>query len=552
MSIVIRLNQFGAFGVFRADGSSVPLGAKHQALLALLSTSASGIRTRAFLEHTLWSLAQPEQAKASLRTALSTLKRHLGPEAAQAITANRERVTLDLQRVQFMEPEGHAEFMEGFELPHEAQFESWLAQMRADFDAKNSDHIEGPRGVSGRMLYDDLLPPIAVLPFVQHTPGEDTSPLGSLLSEELSRCLARSQAFTVTSYLASRQFDPTRVRPSEVSSVAGVTYLVSGVVHVRGQEMVLDVELHEAIREKVIWSRSFKGPLADLMTGQSEALRDVTRQIGQTLIGEAVRLASFKPLSSLEGHTLLMAAISLMQEMKLTSFEKSREILNVLLAREPRHPLPLTWLGFWHVMRVQKGYSSDRQLDTHLASQMATSALEADPAFSLAHTLRGAISSHLLFHFDLAQNEYDLALKDNPNEALAVLLKGATRAYQNRPEEAVKLTDAARRLSPLGPQRYYFDAESALANLTAGDYGRAIELADRSLQSNAFYPGSLSTKAIALQMSGRPQEARDAVQSLLDATPTFSLSRYRQENPGAIGRAGERWADALRQAGVPE
>ena len=118
MSILIRLNQFGAFGVFRSDGTSVPLGAKHQALLALLSTSASGIRTRAFLEHTLWSLAQPEQAKASLRTALSTLKRHLGPEAAQAISANRERVTLDLQRVQFIQPEAHAEFMEGFELPY--------------------------------------------------------------------------------------------------------------------------------------------------------------------------------------------------------------------------------------------------------------------------------------------------------------------------------------------------------------------------------------------------------------------------------------------------
>lgn len=552
MSISIRLNQFGAFGVFRADGSSVPLGAKHQALLALLSTSGSGIRTRAFLEHTLWGLAQPEQAKASLRTALSTLKRHLGPEAAKAITANRERVTLDLSRVQFIEPEANAEFMEGFELPHETRFENWLAQMRADFEAKQTDHYEGAKAPQGRVLHDDLLPPIAVLPFVQHTPGEDTSPLGSLLSEELSRCLARSQAFTVTSYLASRQFDPIRVRPSEVSSVAGVKYLVSGVVHVRGQKMIADIELHDAVREKVIWSRSFEGPLADLMTGQSEALRDATRQIGQTLVGEAVRLAGFRPLASLEGHTLLMAAISLMQDMNPASFEKAREILNVLLGREPRHPLALTWMGFWHVLRVQKGLSTDRQLDTHLASQLAASALDADPAFSLAHTLKGVISSHLLFHFDLAQNEYDLALKDNPNEALAVLLKGATRAYQDRPEEAVKLTDAARRLSPLGPQRYYFDAESAIANLTARNYGRAIELADRSLQANASYPTSLRAKAIALEMSGRGAEARETVQDLLAVAPAFSLSKYRSEYPGAVGRVGEEWADALKRAGVPD
>jgi hypothetical protein len=35
MCNLIKLNQFGAFGVFLSDGSSVPLGAKHQALMAL-------------------------------------------------------------------------------------------------------------------------------------------------------------------------------------------------------------------------------------------------------------------------------------------------------------------------------------------------------------------------------------------------------------------------------------------------------------------------------------------------------------------------------------
>ncbi|MEX5598534.1 transcriptional regulator [Pseudophaeobacter sp. C1-32P7] len=555
MCNLIKLNQFGAFGVFLSDGSSVPLGAKHQALMALLATSASGIRTRAFLEHTLWSLAQPEQAKASLRTALSTLKRHLGPEAAQAITANRERVTLDLSRVEFIEPEDQAEFMEGFELPHETRFESWLAQMRADFEAKQTGQPTGGAGQigqTGRVQYNDLLPPIAVLPFVQHTPGEDTSPLGSLLSEELSRCLARSQAFTVTSYLASRQFDPNRIRPIEVSQVAGVNYLVSGVVHVRGQVMNADIELHDAVREKVIWSRSFQGPLSDLMEGQSAALRDATRQIGQTVVGESIRLIGFKPLAGLEGHTLLMGAISLMQDMNPASFEKAREILNVLLSRAPQHPLALTWMGFWHVLRIQKGFSNDRQLDIHLAEQLATSALSADPSFSLAHTLKGVISSHLLFHFDLAQTSYDLALKDNPNEALALLLKGTTRAYQDRPDEAVQLTDAARRLSPLGPQRYYFDAESAVANLTARNYGRAIELADRSLEANASYPTSLGTKAIALQMSGRTSEARDTVQDLLKAAPMFNMSRYHNYTPLAAGPAGEEWGHALKMAGVPD
>ena len=550
MSVLLRLGRFGAFSVAHGDGSSISLGAKHQALLALLCTAESGVRTRAFLEQTLWSLAQPEQAKASLRTALSTLKRHLGPAAA-VISANRERVILDLDGVAFDDGAREAEFMEGFELPYEASFARWLQQTRTEF-AQSAMRPSETASRERRRPPESLLPLIAVLPFVQLAPGEDTSPLGSLISEELSRCLARSQAFTVTSYLASRQFDLSRVRPAEVSAVAGVRYLVSGSVRANGPMMLTEIELHDAEKEQVIWSRHFEGPMTDLMIGRSEALSQATRQIGQTLVGEAVRIASFKPLSTLEGHTLLMAAISMMQEMTPDRFARAREILTVLVDRDPKHPLVLTWMGLWHVMRVQKGFSSDRKLDAKLADQFASSALAADPSFSLAHTLKGAIASHLLFHFDQAQNSYDLALQDNPNEALAILLKGATWAYQGRPIEAVELTDAARRLTPLGPQKYYFDSVSALANLSAHNYERAIELADRSIQANSAYPASLRTKAIALQLSGRSGEARQAVQDLLSATPQFSLSQYFHEHPAAASDVGHEWGNALRQAGVPD
>ncbi len=550
MSVLLRLGRFGAFSVAQGDGTAISLGAKHQALLALLCTAESGVRTRAFLEQTLWSLAQPEQAKASLRTALSTLKRHLGT-ASGVISANRERVILDLDNVAFDDGAQDAEFMEGFELPYEGGFARWLQQARNDIVPASAQSAEG-QVQERRLRPEPLLPLIAVLPFVQLAPGEDASPLGSLVSEELSRSLARSQAFTVTSYLASRQFDLSKVSPAEVSAVAGVKFLVSGSVRANGQMMSAEIELHDAEREQVIWSRHFEGPLSDLMVGESQALSQVTRQIGQTLVGEAVRVAGFKPLSCLEGHTLLMAAISMMQEMTPDRFARAHEILTVLQERDPKHPLVLTWLGLWHVMRVQKGFSSDRKLDAELADRFASSALASDPCFSLAHTLKGAIASYLLFHFDQAQDSFDLALKDNPNEALAILLKGATWAYQGRPIEAVQLTDAARRLTPLGPQKYYFDSVSALANLSAQNYDRAIELADRSLQANSAYPASLRTKAIALQLSGRIGEARETVRDLMSASPSFNLSQYFQEHPATVSQAGHEWGKALKQAGVPD
>jgi|GEM_PF-801923 len=554
MVVVLKVRQYGAFGVYRPDGEPIQLGAKHQALMALMITAEEGIRTRAFLEHTLWSFAQPEQAKASLRTALSTLRKHIGPSASAALRANRERVTLDLSMIEVEQDTSRGEFMEGFELPHEHAFADWLAEMRsqsANTATSAQEQPWAPRDRS-RVILDELLPSIAVLPFAQRSPGGASAPLGAILSEELSRQLSRSQAFSVTSYMASRQFSIEEVRPAEVSSIAGVSYLVSGSVFVSGHDFISQIDLHDAHREKVIWSREFRGSLSDLLMGQSGSLRDATSQIGQTVVGEAVRLVSFRPLSNLANHTLLMAAIVMMQSKHHDQFEKSNEILDTLMEREMHHPVVLTWAGIWQVMRVQKGLSEDRRKSTLMAENLANAALAQDPAFSLAHTLKGMIASYLTFDFDNAQYSYDKALQDNPNEALALLLKGATRAMQNRPDEGVLLTEAARKLTPLGPQRYYFDSLAASVSLAARDYNRAIELADQSLQENDSYPSTLRTKAIALQMSGRAQEARDVVECLMKVTPDFSLSRYMQEHAAAFTPSGPDWASALREAGVPE
>ncbi|APG45662.1 transcriptional regulator [Phaeobacter porticola] len=549
----LRIRHFGAFGVFLPNGGSLPLGSKHQALLALLSTAEGGVRTRAFLERTLWGLAQPEQAKASLRTALSTLRRHLGRDLAGLLSANRERVILDLANVEVDADPSKGDFMEGFELPHETTFAVWLEQQRNDLfraDARNRAATGMLRDYS-RAVLDSLSPPIAVLPFVHRATGEAKSPLGALLSEELVRHLSRSHAFCVTSYLASRQFDPHQVRPSEVYSVAGANYLVSGTVNVTGQTYRLQVDLHDAERERVIWSRDFTETLSVLTNGNSSALREVTAQIGWTVVGESVRLVGFRPLSKHDSHTLLMAAIALMQDMQMSQFNQAQDILAVLLEREVQHPVALTWMAMWHVMRVQKGFSTDRQLDAHLANQLVAAALAQDPSFSLALTVRGLIASHLMFRFDLAQDSYDLALKDNPNEALALLLKGTTLAYQDKPEDAVQLTDAARRLSPLGPQRYYFDSLSATTNLGAQNYERAVRLADRSLQANPTFPATLRAKAIALQAMGQQSDARDVVKSLMAVQPEFSISLYEKEHAAASAPFGKDWSQALKTAGVP-
>ncbi len=553
MAPLASIRLYGVFQFTLKEGKALSLGAKHQALLAVLCLAKDGVRTRSYLESMLWSLAQPEQAKASLRTALSTLRKTLGPEAEGLITANRERVELDLDRIEITGDAENDTFMEGFMLAHETEFETWLQQMRSRGHRPSLHHAAtvGSVGVQGRKELDALLPSIAVLPFANRAIVGGNNPLGSILAEEMSRLLSRSQGFSVTSYLTTRQFNPATSTATDIVKACNVQYLLTGSVIVSGQKFRLTADLQDATRERVLWSRNYNGSLPELIAGDPSSLLDLTSHIGRTAVGEALRLTRFKPLAELGNHTLLMAGISLLQDMRADRFQSAQELFAMLVEREPNHPLTLTWMGFWHVMRVQKGLSPDRNQDAQIAGNLADQALQIDPDFSLALTLQGMVDSHIRGRFDLARKSYDLAIEDNPNEALALLLKGAMRAFQDDPEDAVRLTDAARNLSPLDPQAYYFDALSATAQLAAHRYEMAVKLADRSLAVNNAYPSTLRTKAIALEMSGRGSEAREVVRNLMKIVPQFTVTQYLREHPAAGQQVGRDWAAALRSAGVP-
>lgn len=554
MKRVLSVRLSDGFWAEAPEGRALVLGAKQQALLALLCTAPGGARTRVFLETTLWSRAQPEQAKASLRTALSTLRKNMGEAASDLLIADRETVILDLARVDVQGSESGSAFLAGFALSHEPRFADWLDSIRhrtvSPEHVQRTEQLQEPR--LRRQEFAEVLPSIAVLPIINRNSQAALDPLGSILSEELTRLLARSQAFSVTSYLTMRQFDPRTTRACDVATACRVQYLLSGTVYVSGQNYRLTADLQEAGTGQVFWSRDFSGTIAELLSGQDEELRRLTQQIGRTASAEAVRLTRFRPLEDLDNHSLLMAAIALMQDPQPGCFDNAHELFLLLLQREPDHVLVLTWLGFWHVMRAETGMSQDAAADRSEALSLADKALERDAGFSLAWTLKGLAGSHLSGAYDAAIVAYDQALMDNPNETLALLLKGTIRALQGKTEEALALTTQAWTLSPLDPQAFFFDSLSATVQLAAQDFDQAISLVDRSMSRHGVQPTQLQTKAIALELSGRRDEARRVVGDLMRVKPGFTVEQYLRETHAANAKTGQRWAQALNAAGVPE
>jgi len=91
----------GGFEFSSVDGEPIRLKTrKTQVLLAYLALNGGATQPRSKLIGLLWSTRSDEQASASLRQALSELRRQLDPIAPDALEINRQSATLDTRAIE--------------------------------------------------------------------------------------------------------------------------------------------------------------------------------------------------------------------------------------------------------------------------------------------------------------------------------------------------------------------------------------------------------------------------------------------------------------------
>jgi tetratricopeptide (TPR) repeat protein len=119
-------------------------------------------------------------------------------------------------------------------------------------------------------------------------------------------------------------------------------------------------------------------------------------------------------------------------------------------------------------------------------------------------------------------------------------------------EKAVASAERAVRLSPLDPRRSYYDSLAASAYVSAGQYERAIELAQRSLRLDRSHASTLRALAVSQFLSGRADEARATVREILQLDPSLTVTKYLSRHPAAAFATGRLWAKTLGEAGLPQ
>jgi tetratricopeptide (TPR) repeat protein len=337
----------------------------------------------------------------------------------------------------------------------------------------------------------------------------------------------------------------------EVSAHLGATYILSGGYVANAGKLLVTAELSEARTNQVIWTDRFSGEIGDLLQPESELADRIAQAAYVSIFDAEVEHILSQPLPTLQSYSLLLGSIRLMHRSSKDEFLQTRMILDELINRHGRIAAPRAWLANWYILQVTRGWSADRKREAGEALSASHAALDRDPSDALALATEGFVYCHLLKDLDTARKRCDQALHANPSHALGWLYRGTVNAFKGDGDAAVEATQRALHLSPLDPQRYYFESLAGTAQLSAHRYEEAERLARSSLVLNRMHPSTWRVLTIALVEQGRMDEARNALAKMRELEPALTVERYMARLPNAELATGKQWARCLEMAGLP-
>jgi adenylate cyclase len=406
--------------------------------------------------------------------------------------------------------------------------------------------------ITGRRDYGTVMQPsIAVIPFAARTDNPGLFDIGNLIADSVIWRLSKSPNLKVISRLSTSVFRGRANDIGEVSAHLGAAYVLSGAYVASGGEIMVTVELSAARDNQVIWSDQLRGKIDDLLRPESELADRIAQAVHFAVFDAEVEHILTQPLPTLESYSLLLGAIKLMHRSTKEEFLQTRGLLDELINRHARIAAPRAWLGNWYILRLTRGWSEDRTRDATEALSATHAALDRDPSDALALATEGLVYCHLFKDLELARKRCEAAVLANSSHAMGWLFLGIIHAFRGDGEAAVEATRRARELSPLDPMRYYYEALSATAALSAHQYDDAERLARSSLALNRMHLSTWRALTIALVSQGRMDEARAALVKARELDPALTVETYLARMPNGQLETGRHWARCLALAGLP-
>ena len=381
-------------------------------------------------------------------------------------------------------------------------------------------------------------PIVAVLPFVDMSPGRDQEYLCDGVAEEITNALAQLEGLGVAARTSAFAFKGKIEDVREIGRRLAVDVVLEGSVRKAGDRLRVTVQLISVADGLHVWSQRFDGTDEDIFAIQDEISLGVVDRLKVRLAEGEASLLGRRSTASRHAYDLYLRGRHLLNRRRAGELQRAVEYFEQAIAIDPAYALPhvaiaetFSILGLWGFLPPDAAFGR--------AKVAASRAVAIDDALAEAHAWLATI---LYFHeWDWPQgNEHFQRALQLPRPGWAsAFCFGLFHLVGGRRGEAFEVT---RRLVEAEPLSSIAHTQAAALSIGLADFDRASAWLEKALELDPDLPMALLWTGFCRGAQGRSSDAVGLLRSAADKGLTASMIAL----PAVLVRAGD--PDAGREA----
>ena len=395
---------------------------------------------------------------------------------------------------------------------------------------------------------------IVVLPFANLNNDPEQEHLVDGIVDDLTTDLTRLEGSFVIARNTAMTYKGLSLDMQELGRDLGVRHALEGSVRRFGSKCRINAQLIDTESGGHLWAETFDGDVSALMALSDEVTLCVGRALKVNLVNAASRRIDRREAPDavdlvLRGRSILNGRIT------RENYAQARSFFTRALEIAPDSIGALVGVGVANVVEYANFITppDGREL-LATAEDVLNRALDIEPYVAWGRYGRAFVLT-IKKQLDAARFEARTAIDLDRTLSPAYIRLAQIETSLGRPEEALRLTEQALRISPKEPRAGHAFYAAAHAHTLLGNDEQAQNLARQALSTGFKSYLAYSYLAAALANLGRIDEARRVVGEMLIANPEITLARLyanrRSDHPGYLSR-WQRYLDGLRAAGLPE
>jgi eukaryotic-like serine/threonine-protein kinase len=319
---------------------------------------------------------------------------------------------------------------------------------------------------------------LAVLPFANSSADPNSEYLSDGIAESLINNLTELRGLRVMARSTVFRYKGKEADPQKVGQDLHVRAVLLGRLLQRGDTLIIQTELVDAVNGSQLWGAQYNRKLADVLDVQEDISRDISQNLRLRLTGAEKERLTKRYTGNAEGYQLYLKGRYYRNKASAEGLKKGVEYFQQAIEKDPGNALAYAGLADCYADLGILEYLPPNEAFPK-AKAVALKALEIDESLAEAHAVLGLTKFQHDWDWPGAGADLKRAIELNPSSVDVHRAYSEYLFVQGRHDESLAEDHRALELDPLSPRILGFMGYHYLA---AGRYDDSIEQYRKALE----------------------------------------------------------------------